>query len=811
MLLSRIRLVVKLLLMATVLLCLACSKEGTETPPPNHPPTVELTGGPVEGDLDAGYRVHFEWTGADPEGDYIVFQYLMTNDEVTGPLILDENIYDLLEELGYEWTLHYRNSIDLVVAADQAPDLDEPADSIYVYDDHLLFHARHTFFVRAIDLSQAVTPMPAHRSFTASTVSPWVSITDPADTGPVGGWDDFSSSVFFKWTGVDPDGVSRSGEPDSSRYTLFRESELPQDITSGLLIDFPDSNWTRWRAWEEIDSLNPLVGGKQTMLVSLPPQGEGEDGRYLFFVQAMDEVGAVTSHFEDGKNLRRFRVLDSFAPTLRVHDDSFGQHLFHSASGVWDLTVYAGFQLRLEWSGTADHYGSMIYAYRYGWNLVDPEQEDSWSQWSGDHTSINEQLGVGEQSFHIQCVDAAGNITTALIRLHVLPISMDHDLAFIDDYDNVPTEDPAFGWPEGSSAAWHNYTHDDADMEAWWNEVLADFAGYVPARDHFRVTYSQDRPPMEFLANYRCAIWEVKESSPGQSGLARISRFMDPATGTPPLDYLSLWLDSGGQMLLCGANPVKAMLPPASDMVVDSYERKLPMMLDRMLSIMGGPAESAEMLDRFLPRRWLGVESVTAPVDTDPQDFGDATDSDFVTYQTHWGMVGASFTGNSVATFGNETCWMPSDTLRFSTSVYEWLAAAGPVFNSPGDGCAEAEFYGLAEAEIYNWEWFTSVFTPTYFYDTYNYMPLLGYVPADPTSRWGVIPADEHCFLTEFGAPYRESDYSLSMNDEHWVGLVGMHRPDSPSVVLGFPPFYLDEETGRGLIGHVLTDIMGLQ
>ncbi len=807
---SRYLLATRILLVAAISIGLAGCAKDAEPPEVNHPPTVELTGGPVEGALDTSYRVRFEWTGNDPDDEYFGFQYLLTNDELTGPLIIDENIYDRLEELGYEWTLTPAFGVDLVVAADRVPDLDEPADSIYFYEDEFLFHAQHTFFLRAGDLEGAVTPVPVHRSFTAVTVSPEVDIIHPIDTGQVGGWDDFAPSVLFRWTGLDPDGEREAGEPDSSRIAVFRYEDMPLDDTSGLLLDLPDNSWSQWRAWETTDSLNPHIGGTKFMLSNLDSQSAETDGRYLIFVQAKDKAGAVTSHFEDGRNLRKFRVLDSFSPTLRVHDVSFGQRIFHSASGVWDLSVYEGFQLELEWEGSADHYGCLIRDYRYGWNLVDPEQEDSWSQWSVDHISINGLLNVGEQSFHIQCRDYAGNITTALIRLHVLPVSMEYDLAFIDDYDNGSTEDPAFGWPAGETMTWRTYTHDDADQAEWWNAVLADYTGYVPARDHFRVTYAQDHPPMEFLGEYRRVIWEVKESSPGQSALARISRFMDPAVGAAPTDYLSLWLSSGGQMLLCGSHPVEAMLPTPADMVDPGYERRLPLMFDKALTLAAGPAESSEARDRFLPRRWLGVESVTAPVDADPRYYEVVSGDDFETYQTHWGMAGAGFTGESTIEFGDGTGWSPPDTLRFSADVYQWLANAGPVFNSPDDGCEGAEFFGLAEAEVYNWEWFTTAFVPPVLYDDMNFLPMLSYLPADPTTRWGAEPAEEHCFLDEYGEFYREADYALPSYDEHWVGLVGMHRPEAPSVVLGFPPFYLDEEDGRGLIGHVLTDIMGL-
>jgi len=795
-------LLVALVLAALVLLGQACTV--AESPPVgNRPPTVELSGGPIEGDLEASYRLHFEWTGADPDDDAFHYEYLMTNDELTGPLIIDETIYEQLEALGYAWTVTDAHEVELVVAADQVPDLDEPADSIYVYEDGFLFHAQHSFFLRAVDDEGAVTPVPAYRGFTATTVAPSARITFPADMGDLGGWDRYASTTLFRWEGRDEDGGAESTLPDSTRFALFSAVDLDLDDPSGLLLELPDSAWSSWCAFDGSVPAEEIVG-------PLTPYTGGDVGRYLFFVQCKDVAGAVTSHFEDGRNLRKFYVASSLSPILRVVDETFGYHSFRLPNETWDLTLYEGIELDLSWRGEAESYGSEIDGYRYAWNLVDPDDEDAWTHWSEDYTSITGLPGLGDHGFHIQCRDIAGNVITANLRIHVVPLSMEHDLAFIDDYHNGGT---TWGWPDGASYTWGTFAHDDASQEAWWNEVLADYTGYVPARDHFRVTVVEDRPPMEFLGSYRRVIWEVKESTPGVSAIGRLSKFVDQSAWPEPnmgVGYLSLWLDRGGQMLLCGSQPVKAMLPMSSDMGDEYYERKLPMMFSESLNYSEDHGESEAAQARFLPRRWLGVESVSAPVDQTPRVIPGVTGHDFATNQTHWGMVGAGFSGESMDHFGNATGWVVPDTLKFSAQVYEWFAGAGEFFNSPEFGCGDAIFFGLDETEIYNWEWFTTAFDPPILYDESNFVPLLSYVPADPTTRWGAEPADDHCWLDPVGDPCHESDYALPSYDEHWVGLVGMHRPETPSVVLGFPPFYLDEETGRGLIGHVLTDVMGM-
>ncbi len=805
--------VVLLILLSFISLTqVSCSRDTSPTPPANRPPTVELTAGPLEGEPNEYYRIHFEWSGHDADGEILRFEYLMTNDELTGPLIIDEEIYDRLEALGYEWTATENFGGDFVVAADQAPDLAEPADSIYVQEDAYLFHAQHSFFVRAVDEEGAVSAMPAHQGFTATSHSPRIMIIKPDDSEGVGGWDDFSVLTLFRWLGTsgDPDDPTA---PDSSRFALFSLADLPSIDNEGLLLELPDSAWSPWRHWEEGELEDP-VGGTHARIGPVTPFVGGDTGHYLFFVQAKNTAGAITSHFSDGVNLRRYRALVSFSPLLVLTEENFGSFLFTGGQSNWDLTIYEGFTFRLSWAGQAEHYGGEIDGYRYAWNLPDSGEEDYWTPWSDEYEDIGAELGVGTHRFHLECRDLAGNVSRVNIQIYVTPLSMEYELGFIDDYDNSSSEDPAYGWPDGWSFTWRSFTHSDADMENWWNTVLADYTDYLPARDHYRINILQDPPPMAFLGNYRRLIWEVKEGTSGESALGKISRFVDPYTYFGQghvVDYISLWLDSGGQMLLCGSQPVRATLPLADEMHNSEYERKLPMMFEKSLRFDGyHPDEEQAAQERFLPKRWFGVESVTLPVDQTPKVYEGSTGWDFQTYQTHWGMVGAGFTGASTAAFGNASGWTPPDSLRFSPQVYQWLADAGQIFSDPDQDCDGATFYGLSEAEIYNWEWFSTIFSPPVIYDEQNFLPLLSYLPADPTTRWGAEPAEDHCFLDEFGEPYHEADYTLPSYRNHWVGLVGMERPESPSVLLGFPPFYLSEEDGRGLIGHVLTDIMGM-
>lgn len=304
-----------LCLLAITLVAAGCTLiEKDRTPSPNQRPEAVLSGGPADGDPDVFYRVHFNWFGHDPDGRVVRFEWLLTNDEVTGPLIIDADIDARLAALGYSWTSTTAFGTELVVSADQFPDLAEPADSIYWEPDPLRFHAQHSFFLRAVDDDGAFSAQPAHRSFTATTLAPEVQITHPVDLGAPGGYETVAAEVQLRWMGWDSLQNGTMIEPDSSRFALYRQADLPLDEDSGLLLTLPDSAWSPWRGWRDEDA-DGEAGGRQVLLRDL---ASSDGGNYQFFVQAKDEAGAVTSHFQDGVNLRRLHVVTGLAPQLRL-------------------------------------------------------------------------------------------------------------------------------------------------------------------------------------------------------------------------------------------------------------------------------------------------------------------------------------------------------------------------------------------------------------------------------------------------------------------------------------------------------------
>ncbi|MCB9512734.1 MAG: hypothetical protein H6694_00210 [Candidatus Latescibacteria bacterium] len=811
-----------LLLSAVIWGAVGCETPGT-TEYANRAPEVYLSSGPANNAPNVNYKVHFYWNGYDPDGRVDHFEYLVTNDEVTGSLLIDENIYDTIAaldqsfpEVDYSWNSIEVHDTILSVSADSIPVQDVPEDSIYFYgSDRFLFRAHHTFFIRAVDEDGAHSTIPAHRTFTATTIAPTVEINHPANVGAPGGYDNMPQDIFFQWSGRDSVGNGTIIDPDSTRFALLQKGDYGIDTQSGgRLLDLPSSIWSKWRQWDEVDSLDTNLGGRRALVTGLTPSSAGEgQGLYLFLVQSKDEAGAITSHYQDGTNLRKIRVLASLQPTVTVEEPVLGQRVSRT-NQTYDFTIAEDQPLNLKWSASAAEYGSEITGYRFGWDILDTTNDSEWSSWSLANTSSQTSFVSGTHVFYLEARDYSGTTTRVVFRLFVVPFTMERELLLIDDYSNVATE---IGWGTSNNPLyWGTFAHNNAQQKAFWDHILTEYPAYDPIVDFFRVSTINNKPPFEVVASYKRLIWEVKEQGATESGLGRVARFVDAYRGgSVPFDYLSAFMGRGGEVLLCGSAPVVAMLPGTGDMGTEGYERKTPMAFLKHLGYSGGTAsESVAAVQRFLPYRYFGLDAVVRGSDPAPRTFT-WTGQDWTTTRTFWGLYGAGYPGNELDVYPNTVGWAPADTLRFRPEVYQWFTEAGPHYNDPEDfDCldgSDPDPFGLANVEIYNWDYFRSKFDPPLNYRTNQYIPLLTYEPADSTTRWGSSPVHQHCWLTAAGEYFDELKYSQPAGKhKHAIAVVAQRNPEAPSVLLGFTPYYLAQDEAQGLVDHILIDMFGM-
>ncbi|MBN2170966.1 MAG: hypothetical protein JW819_06585 [Candidatus Krumholzibacteriota bacterium] len=797
-------------LMAAAALAVMCACDsGFEGDPiANRPPETFLSSGPLANTPDTNYRVHFYWNGYDPDGRISHFQYLITNDNVTGSLLIDDQIDETLAALGYEWRNVVMHDSIFSVSADSIPEAvgTNPDEELYWYDaedslGRFRYRATHTFFLRSVDEKGLWDPTPVYLTFTATTIAPDVVIRHPGDVGQVGGYEELPPDIRFSWTGNDSVGDGTVIEPCSTRFTYppLPRGYLGLDLqSSGRILNFPDSVWSPWRGWDDEDS---IATGRSVWLHGLTTADQGPDaGRFLFFIQAKDEAGALTTHFQDGRNLKKLRVVSSKQPSVVVRDDILGTFRSdHDRS--FNFTIAEAQPIHLSWSGSAAEYGSEVTGFRFGWDIVDLSNDDEWSTWSTTVAETNATFISGAHTFYLQCRDYSSSITMLTFHFFVVPFTMDFDLLIIDDYNNQTTEE--WGWPNPPPASWvASFAHRDDEMRDWWGEILNDYSSFILARDHIKVTPVTPIPDFATVASYKRLIWEVKAAGESTTGLYRVARFVDPyITENVPFDYLSAFMNRGGQVLLCGSYPISQTLAPSN--------LRTPIAFLRSLGYSSGSAqESVDAVKRFLPWKQFGVDILVFPVNPIPRPFPGMA-PDFKTPRTFWGMVGAHYDGGELSQFPNTTGALP-DTLELRPEVYDWFEAAGPLLAETDSEGNVWDYFGLNEIEIYNWEFFARTFDQDVQIRYSQFLPLLSYLPADSTTRWGRWPTEMHPHTTTGGEPYNELRYSLPGYYRHSICLVGMYHPETPSVLLGMSPYFLKQEHAQLLMDHIFVDIFHL-
>ena len=130
----------------------------------NKPPNVWVSSGPPSGTTTT-YTVEFFWGGWDPDGFVAYYEYCITDNE--------NGVFDPADTTGPEnWNRLDGTRGKFKFTADKPADPDS--------DDMVAEFVRsHTFLVRAVDNEGWSSRQPAHRSFTARTLSPTVTITNP--------------------------------------------------------------------------------------------------------------------------------------------------------------------------------------------------------------------------------------------------------------------------------------------------------------------------------------------------------------------------------------------------------------------------------------------------------------------------------------------------------------------------------------------------------------------------------------------------------------------------------------------------------
>lgn len=540
-----------------------CSKEmAPKERAANRPPETSLTSGPPDSTTATNYRVHLSWSGADPDGsvdhyDFILLDHPAIDDSISPADPNDPNrvVVAVPEANDPRWASTTVNDTTIVSRADtlRVDPAPPPGGDVSEHDQFVRMqsHERwHTFFLRAVDNRGLADPTPAYRSFNSRTLAPEVFLLPPVD--PSASRFLVPRAVVFHWNGIDPVGDGTFAAPVASRYALVETRKV---ITSWP--DYPralyESNvaWSRWTRWDATDQ-----SGVRAAVRGLRPVDGMESGYYLFAVQAMDEAGAVTpvfdAHTPGRNNVALLEVVDFQAPLLIVSEPTLNSYVFTSLSHPVGLIVAAGQPVTFRWRGDASSYGADIGAYRYGWNIRHPENDEEWDQgWCRSCRSApTRAFTSGLQRFYLETRDELGLTASAVIELTVVPMAQSRELLLVDDGIRFQTAE-------------------EIAEDNRWQTVIDSLRQRRPfvfdrARDVYDVAeHQQALPPVNLIFDYKTIVWiEFKSST--SSALGHLAEFFDSAleanrNSVPPANYLSIFLDNGGKFWLSGQQPTEVL------------------------------------------------------------------------------------------------------------------------------------------------------------------------------------------------------------------------------------------------------------
>lgn len=496
----------------------------------NIPPTIELTGAPLEGDT-ARYAVHFYWIGEDEDGAIDHYELCMVEGDPVG--------FDPADTVGAWGCTEMTDSLFTVTADDYDRNI-EVNQSLYAK-----FKKTHTCFIRAVDDRGAVSDV-IFRSFTAYTLAPFLVINYPEAVNLGIGIERLCSITTFKWYGKDPiDAPWNYQDVDSVRYlyTFYHTGII--DALNKTPGEFEDM-WSNW-IWYEAEG----DSGKQTTI------GDDElletNRAYIFAVQAKDEAGAVSSIFSKMTNVRHFMPMTPTGPVLQVTEPYLGSFSFLGVDFNPARTkVPPGFEMNWTWTGDASSYGGVIQSFRYGWDVADLGDPTEWDVFPSPADTIArpKMYYSGIHTLYVESVDNLGTRTLGTVEVTVIPVVMTRDLLWVDDFPSLDFAQMIYAFPTESG-------HDE-----FWRNICLKVEGFNPDSDIYDVKENDYyKPPMELIFKYRNVIWSFSKADDPAAGSVwnRIVQYISPEyawitgnTGPLNLNYLTYYLAFGGHLWTVG-------------------------------------------------------------------------------------------------------------------------------------------------------------------------------------------------------------------------------------------------------------------
>ncbi len=555
--------VAKIVMMIMLLVLVGCSTKtdlgGSVLP--NSRPETRVTGQPPTL-LEAGFAVTFNWTGTDPDGRIVGYQWKISDDGIDGISPRDTLTVDPLTGAEINpWHFTTATDTTFIVTADQTGFEGDPEGFERSF-------RTHSFFIRSVDEKGAVDPTPDLISFTSTTIVPRCTARFPNLPEIINSSFTVPPTVNFTYNGDDSD--FESGIPTHIRFlktageywdgTEYRNvtSKYRYDLYADLLIDFDDPEWSLWEEFQ------PLEDNRKVSYTG------GVNGQYyLFAVQVRDTAGAVSIGKGYGSEVLNYSVLNTFRPQIWLNEYFLG-----GSNQTRSFDIPAGQPLNFTWRADGTAYNGNIVSMRHGWDLadVDDENDPGWAVPPG-MASINKFATervfsvAGNHDFWVKVVDDSGSEKVLSWNIRIIPfVSRENqsNLAFVDQ--NL--DENSGRWPSESGTIYYD---DQANRNEYW-EFLEGSNGvnqYSIETDRFD---HNDSFGYEDLVKYKAVILSAR-THPAQ----RIFNEFRPTTisGSVTLDKF-VWLGPyqrfGGNLFLLGSQSMESFLEVRDYMVPIIFE-----------------------------------------------------------------------------------------------------------------------------------------------------------------------------------------------------------------------------------------------
>jgi hypothetical protein len=151
-------------------------------------------------------------------------------------------------------------------------------------------------------------------------------------------------------------------------------------------------------------------------------------GQYVFAVQGRDGVGNVDEDFTLDRNMRRILVaLRATGPILTVTGQYIAPIITSTTqTPVTQIGLPSGTPVSFCWTADASSYGGVVAGYRYGWDLIDPNDDEQWEIpftpfGNPQECSPVRTFFFGVHVFYVEVIDNDGFKSRVPIQITYMP------------------------------------------------------------------------------------------------------------------------------------------------------------------------------------------------------------------------------------------------------------------------------------------------------------------------------------------------------------------------------------------------------